>query len=340
MGLEAGSWSTCRWWPRPRAVTSRPCLSSRAWSPPACSASMTATLATIALRPAGRLVPAGAVADVVVALDGDELVVVRSRPAGAARRRNLGVGAAWPTATSPRASAPCSRPVPRPTSRSSRPLDEWRVLTAAALVGLARGRARARRRLREGAPAVRRADRVVPGGRSTGWPTSPPRSTAPACSRTRRRGRRRRRARRDRAGVDGVRCSRPRRPQRPPRPRLHVHGGYGFMLEYDIQLYFRRAKAWSLRSATPGGARSARRRARRTGERPPDGLPLGERADAFREEVRAFLRRAPHGPTWSSGRTTPAPCTTGDFHRALGAQGWIAASWPDEYGGQGRDPSR
>ena len=27
-----------------------------------------------------------------------------------------------------------------------------------------------------------------------------------------------------------------------------------------------------------------------------------------------------------------------DFHRALGKQGWIAASWPAEYGGQDRDP--
>jgi alkylation response protein AidB-like acyl-CoA dehydrogenase len=27
---------------------------------------------------------------------------------------------------------------------------------------------------------------------------------------------------------------------------LHFHGGYGFMLEYDVQLYYRRAKAWSL----------------------------------------------------------------------------------------------
>jgi alkylation response protein AidB-like acyl-CoA dehydrogenase len=26
---------------------------------------------------------------------------------------------------------------------------------------------------------------------------------------------------------------------------LHFHGGYGFMMEYDIQLYFRRAKAWA-----------------------------------------------------------------------------------------------
>ncbi|HLH28145.1 MAG TPA: acyl-CoA dehydrogenase family protein, partial [Acidimicrobiales bacterium] len=25
---------------------------------------------------------------------------------------------------------------------------------------------------------------------------------------------------------------------------LHYHGGYGFMLEYDVQLYFRRATAW------------------------------------------------------------------------------------------------
>jgi alkylation response protein AidB-like acyl-CoA dehydrogenase len=27
---------------------------------------------------------------------------------------------------------------------------------------------------------------------------------------------------------------------------LHFHGGYGYTLEYDIQLYFRRAKAWPL----------------------------------------------------------------------------------------------
>ncbi|MDT5259476.1 MAG: hypothetical protein QOD10_4556 [Mycobacterium sp.] len=27
---------------------------------------------------------------------------------------------------------------------------------------------------------------------------------------------------------------------------LHFHGGYGFMLEYDVQLFHRRAKAWSL----------------------------------------------------------------------------------------------
>jgi alkylation response protein AidB-like acyl-CoA dehydrogenase len=30
------------------------------------------------------------------------------------------------------------------------------------------------------------------------------------------------------------------------REALQFHGGYGVTLEYDIQLYFRRAKAWPL----------------------------------------------------------------------------------------------
>jgi alkylation response protein AidB-like acyl-CoA dehydrogenase len=32
---------------------------------------------------------------------------------------------------------------------------------------------------------------------------------------------------------------------------LHYHGGYGFMVEYDIQLFARRAKAWSLAGGRP-----------------------------------------------------------------------------------------
>src|ERR1700721_1316464 len=32
---------------------------------------------------------------------------------------------------------------------------------------------------------------------------------------------------------------------------LHLHGGYGYTLEYDIQLYFRRAKAWPLAFGDP-----------------------------------------------------------------------------------------
>ena len=32
---------------------------------------------------------------------------------------------------------------------------------------------------------------------------------------------------------------------------LHLHGGYGFTVECDIQLYYRRAKAWVTAFADP-----------------------------------------------------------------------------------------
>jgi alkylation response protein AidB-like acyl-CoA dehydrogenase len=32
---------------------------------------------------------------------------------------------------------------------------------------------------------------------------------------------------------------------------LHFHGGYGFTVEYDVQLYFRRAKGWPLLLSGP-----------------------------------------------------------------------------------------
>ena len=39
---------------------------------------------------------------------------------------------------------------------------------------------------------------------------------------------------------------------------LHFHGGYGFMLEYDVQLYYRRARGWA---RVWGEPRTAYRRA-------------------------------------------------------------------------------
>ena len=38
---------------------------------------------------------------------------------------------------------------------------------------------------------------------------------------------------------------------------LHVHGGYGFSAEYDVQLYYRRACGWAL---VAGGAAGELRR--------------------------------------------------------------------------------
>jgi alkylation response protein AidB-like acyl-CoA dehydrogenase len=64
---------------------------------------------------------------------------------------------------------------------------------------------------------------------------------------------------------------------------------------------------------------------------------LGESSDAFRAEVRAFLRE--HLPPETLERVHHSG-TVHDwaFHRALGARGWIGAAWPKELGGQGRDP--
>ncbi len=64
---------------------------------------------------------------------------------------------------------------------------------------------------------------------------------------------------------------------------------------------------------------------------------LGERSDAFREEVREFLREH-FRPEMVERAHDSGTAHVWDLYRALGAQGWIAASWPEEYGGQGRDP--
>ena len=54
---------------------------------------------------------------------------------------------------------------------------------------------------------------------------------------------------------------------------LHFHGGYGFMQEYDIQLFYRRAKGWPLvLGAAVERVRPARRSALRAASRIGGGL--------------------------------------------------------------------
>jgi alkylation response protein AidB-like acyl-CoA dehydrogenase len=205
------------------------------------------TLTTLALRPAvnGRanLVPGGAVANVVVVLDGDDLISVRL-PAHSEERiapRNLG--------TSPLADidlAAGDRSVLASGSAAIEAhavaLDEWRALTASWLIGLARGAFAigvqyVKDRKQFGVPigsfqsvqhrladlateldgAALLAAKAV-WSLDAGDPTA---TTFPAmafafCGET---------------------------AQAVASAALHYHGGYGFMEEYDIQLYFRRAKA-------------------------------------------------------------------------------------------------
>jgi alkylation response protein AidB-like acyl-CoA dehydrogenase len=131
-----------------------------------------------------------------------------------------------------------------------RAVDEWRVLTAGALVGLAGaalelGVDYAKQREQFGVPigsfqalAHRLADvaTVVDGAqllaREAAWAADEGEDDAVALARM--------------AFLFAARAA-----QETSAAALHVHGGYGFTLEYDIQLHLRRAKAWPLALGDP-----------------------------------------------------------------------------------------
>ena len=221
-------------------------LGSVAASPPA--------IAALALRPSidgvARLVPAGAVAHIVVGLDDGELVAVVAPPDGEIRSpTNLGSG---PIAH--RSLRSGSRHVLATGARASGlaavAVDEWRVLMAGALAGLATaaldlGVTYAKNRHQFGVPigsfqSIARdladAATAVEGARllarEAAWAAAeaPGEFTALAMM----------------AFLFAARTA-----QQSAGTALHVHGGYGYMLEYDIQLYYRRAKAWPLAAGDP-----------------------------------------------------------------------------------------
>jgi alkylation response protein AidB-like acyl-CoA dehydrogenase len=130
---------------------------------------------------------------------------------------------------------------------------------------------------------------------------------------------------------------------------LHYHGGYGFMLEFDIQLYFRRAKAWPALFAEPAAlyARAEGHRLSGPAEGPPAVHPaagasamdfrLGEGGEVFRKEARAFLDEVLTDDVRDQMHRTGVHHNW-DFHRNLVERGFLAPGWPEEFGGQGRDP--
>jgi alkylation response protein AidB-like acyl-CoA dehydrogenase len=204
--------------------------------------------ATAAFRPflggTSRLVPAGAVADVVVGLDRDQLVLVNvSNAAQRTTLENLGCSPLADVATG-------GEPVvladgARALEAMAQAKDEWKVLTAAALVGLAQkshdiGLDYVKNRkvfgavvgsfqtvahhladdivqidgsrllVREGAwsadEGTEFSSQLISAGFAYAAETA---TTVTAHS-------------------------------------LHFHGGSGYIMEQDIQMYFRRAKAWPL----------------------------------------------------------------------------------------------
>jgi alkylation response protein AidB-like acyl-CoA dehydrogenase len=327
----------------------------------------------LALHPAvdgvARLVPGGSVAASVVALDGDDLVVVR--PTDLASPANLG--------SSPLADVPLDgdRTVLASGDEARRAhalaADEWRALTARWFVGLAR---------EAQAIGVQYAkDRKQFDVAVGSFQAVQHRFADLSC---------------DLDGADllankavwaldvcdPIGASFPAMAfwfagdvaQRQASWSLHVHGGYGFMEEYDIQLHFRRAKAtrlllgdprreliglagrlWS--DPTTGPIPGSAYRPTNTGKadaaangtftEPPrldadtsDGgfdFRLDPAVQSFRDEVRAFLAEHVTDQVIEDAHRSGTIHDWG-LHRKMADAGWISAGWPSEFGGQGRSP--
>ena len=125
---------------------------------------------------------------------------------------------------------------------------------------------------------------------------------------------------------------------------IQVHGGYGYTMEYDVQLFARRAKAVSLLTGDPANTLDvfADRRwpLRSTAESDaaePQEIPpqsVSDPDELARAEVRSLLERH---LTPEVRRRVSATGTRHDaeFVRAFAAAGLSRAAWPEARGGRG-----
>jgi alkylation response protein AidB-like acyl-CoA dehydrogenase len=203
------------------------------------------TIATLALRQpvdgVARLVPAGAVAGVVVARRDDHLLVVEGPPSGVAVP-NLGSA---PLADRSVADARVVASGDAARALHEQAVTEWRALTASALVGVGLGALdlgvayvvdrqqfgkaigsfqAIQHTLADVAVALDGAQLLA---RKAAWALDGDRADAS-----------------DLAAMALLFAA--EHAQRATERVLHFHGGYGFMQEYDIQLYYRRSKGWPL----------------------------------------------------------------------------------------------
>ena len=212
------------------------------------SGDLIATMAPGPIEPdsTARLVPAGAVADVVAARRGDDIVVARSRPPGAARPNTADL----PLADRDLSGAETVASGAAAASAWDRALAEWRALMAVAYAGLAgevlaMGVAYTKQRHQFGVPvgsfqAVQHglADAAT---RSEGARLLAFRAVSAV----------------DAGRADGARLASMALLFGAESARfaadrvLQYHGGYGYSAEYDVQLYYRRAAGWLLQLGEP-----------------------------------------------------------------------------------------
>ena len=220
-------------------------------------------LLTLAVRPArsgvATLVPAGAVADQAVVLVDDRLLLV---PLDDGKRRpveNLG--------SSPLADVTIGSDAvelargDEATGLHDTAVDEWLTLTAAALVGIGTAAhettcAYARERQAWGAPIGSFQAVAHPLADSA---TALDGARLLACKAAWAADRRHARARELAAMAFAFAAETARDATY---RAVHFHGGYGFMLETDVQLHFRRARAWARVWGDPAAAYRRAARAR------------------------------------------------------------------------------
>lgn len=126
---------------------------------------------------------------------------------------------------------------------------------------------------------------------------------------------------------------------------LHTFGGYGLSNEYDIQLYHRRAKNWALVAGDPRAelVRGGRRLLLGEAATLPDigavevdfEPPTGGKELA--DETRALFDRI-IDPSRHNLVDSNFESHAWDVHRALGEAGLLYPDWPVKWGGRGADP--
>jgi alkylation response protein AidB-like acyl-CoA dehydrogenase len=130
------------------------------------------------------------------------------------------------------------------------------------------------------------------------------------------------------------------------RRAVHTYGGYGVTLEYDLQLYFRRAKAWPLVLGDPadqlalGGRRlwldAAPVPLPQAGDTVLD-FEFGAEAEALAQETRDLLARVTT-PEWRAQAHWSYDGYDPAVNRQIGEAGLVHPSWPVEWGGRGAHP--
>jgi alkylation response protein AidB-like acyl-CoA dehydrogenase len=290
-----------------------------------------------------QLVPGGAVADAVLTLDHDGLVLIiqDKKPA---RQANLG---ALPLASLVLDSTENSRIVLAPgadgKTRYQAALEEWKLLTAANLAGIADkaldlAAAYSHERVQFGKPIgayqgishpLANLSADIDGAKLLVW-----RAIAALAAAEKNAA----------AFISMAYWWSARNSGAAVAQALHTFGGYGLSLEYDIQLYHRRAKALALTLGNPDQELDEAGRRLWSEARialPPTGtieieFGYGEAAERIAAETRAFfekhltpeLRAKAHhsweGHDWG-------------FHCALGEARLLFPDWPAEHGGRGAD---